>query len=78
MKINLHMLQRVQRLINIKIAKMYRSISFEASCMIAGVPPIGTVIEEKVRLYKTKHNKEQSEHDYDIPLPSKEWPHPAR
>jgi hypothetical protein len=72
------MLQRVQRLINIKIAKAYRTISFEASCMMAGVPPIGTAIEEKARLYKIKHNAERSEHDCDIPLPITEWPHPAR
>ena len=31
---------------NIKIAKAYRTISFEASCMMAGVPPIGIVTEE--------------------------------
>jgi len=52
------MLLRVQRLINIKIVKAYRTISFEASCMMAGVPPIGIVIEEKARLYKIKHNVE--------------------
>jgi len=74
---NLHMLQRVQRQINIKIAKVYRTISFEASCMMAGVPPIGIVIEEKARLYKIKHNAERSEHDCTIPLPIKEWLHPA-
>jgi hypothetical protein len=45
---NIRMLQRVQRIINIKIAKAYRTISFEASCVIAGVAPIGLVIEEKV------------------------------
>jgi len=37
------MLQRVQRLINIKIAKTYRTISFEDSCVMAGVPHIGLV-----------------------------------
>jgi hypothetical protein len=57
-KRNLRMLQRVQRLINIKIAKAYKIISFEASCMMAGVPPIAIVIEEKARLYKIKHNAE--------------------
>jgi hypothetical protein len=31
-------------MINIKIAKAYRKIYFEASCMMAGVPPTGTVI----------------------------------
>jgi hypothetical protein len=47
---NLVKLQRVQRLINIKIAKVYRTVSFEASCVLAGVPPIGIVIEERARL----------------------------
>jgi hypothetical protein len=55
---NLHVLKKVQRMINIKMAKAYRTISFEASCMMAGVPPIGIVIEEKARLYKIKHNIE--------------------
>ena len=49
-KRKLRMLQRVQRLINIKIAKAYRTVSFEASCMMAGVAPIGIVTEEKARL----------------------------
>jgi hypothetical protein len=51
---NLSVLQTVQRMINIKITKVYRTISFEASCMMAGVPPIGIVTEEKPRLYKKK------------------------
>jgi len=44
---------------------------------MAGVPSIGIVIEEKARLYKIKHNTEQSEYECDIPLPIKEWPHAA-
>ena len=44
---NIRMLQRVQRMINIKIERAYRTISFEASCVMAGVPPIGLVTEEK-------------------------------
>jgi hypothetical protein len=41
---NLCKLQRVQRWFDIRIAKAYRTISFEASCLMAGVPPIGIVI----------------------------------
>jgi ribonuclease HI len=44
---------------------------------MAGVPPIGIVIE-KARLYKIKHNSERCEYECDLPLPVKEWPHPAR
>jgi ribonuclease HI len=72
------MVQRVQRLTNIKIAKAYRTISFEASCVIDGVPSIGIVTEEKARLYKIKHNPERCEYECDLPLPVNEWPHPAR
>jgi ribonuclease HI len=75
---NLRMLQRVQRMINIRVAKAYRTISFEASCIMAGVPPLGIVIEEKARLYKIKHNTEQSDYENDIPLPVRNWPHPAQ
>jgi hypothetical protein len=34
---NLTKYKRIQRLINIKIAKTYRAISHDASCVIAGV-----------------------------------------
>jgi hypothetical protein len=73
----LRTLQRVQRMINIKVAKAYRTISFEASCIMAGVPPIGIVIGEKARLYKINHNMERSKYEYDTPLPAKDWPQSA-
>ena len=72
-KKNIRMLQRVQRMINIKIAKAYKTISFEISCVMAGVPLIGLVIEEKASRYKIKNNAE-----CDLPLPVREWPHPTR
>ena len=46
--------------------------------MMAGVLPIGIVIEKKARLYKIKHIAERSEYECNIPLPIKEWPQPAR
>jgi len=46
----------VQKLINIKIAKAYRTIFFEASFLVAGIPPIGTATEQKACLYKRKHS----------------------
>jgi hypothetical protein len=73
----LRKLQGTQRLINIKIAKAYRTISFEASCLMAGVQPIGTEIEGETCLYKRKHSTGKDEYEWDKPLPVKEWPHPA-
>jgi len=65
----LQKLQSAQRLINIKIAKAYRTISFEASCVIAGVPPIGLVIDGNVQFYKRKHGLENSDIICDMQLP---------
>jgi hypothetical protein len=74
---NLRKLQRAQRLINIKIAKAYRTISFAASCLMAGVPPIGIVIAEKAQLYKRKHCMERSAYECDLPVPVTDWPPPC-
>ena len=71
-------LQRIQRLMNIKVAKAYRTIAYEASCVMAGVPPIVLLIEEKSQIYKIKHNLVECELQCDMPLPVREWPHPAR
>ena len=55
---------------NIKIAKAFRTLSFEASCVLAGVRPIRLAIEEKVRT--NKNNIE-----YEAPLDVRYRPHPA-
>ena len=60
---NLRKYQRVQRMMNIKIAKAFRTLSYEASCVRAGVRPIRLAVQEKVRTYKATHNIE-----YDAPL----------
>ena len=74
----LRMMQSAQRLINIKIAKAYRTISYEASCVMGGVPPIGIVIAGMVQLYKRKHGLESREQECDMPMPVNKCPHPAR
>jgi hypothetical protein len=43
--------KRIQRLMNIKIAKAYRTVSYDASYIIAGVQPIQITIEQKVQTY---------------------------
>jgi len=55
---------RVRKLMNIKIAKAFRTLSYEASCVLAGVRPTRLAIEEKVRTYKATHNNIE----YDAPL----------
>ena len=45
---------------------------------MAGVPPIGIVIAEKVQLYNRKHCTERNAYECDFPVPVTDWPHPAR
>jgi len=59
---------------NIKIPKAYRTISYDASCVIAGVRPTQITIEQKVQTYMaTKINNPE----YDAPLEVRHWRHPA-
>jgi hypothetical protein len=60
-------------MVNIKIAKAFRTLSYEATCLLAGVRPIRLAIEEKVQTYKVTHNHIK----YDAPLEVRYWPHPA-
>jgi hypothetical protein len=69
-------LTRVQRLINIKIAKAYRTVSNDALC-ITGIIPIHIKVKETAELYKivrgNRYKNLQIAHDK---LP-KQWLHPA-
>jgi len=58
---------------NIKIAKAFRTLSYEASCVLVGVRLIRLAVEEKVQTYKATHNNIE----YDAPLDVRYWPHPA-
>ena len=60
-------------MMNIKIAKAFRTMSYEASCVMAGVRPIRLAVEEKVQTYKATHNNI----GYDAPLEVRYWTHPA-
>jgi hypothetical protein len=67
---NLTKYKRIQRIINIKIAKAYRTVSYDASCVIAGVRPIQITIEQKVHTYMaTKINNLEC----DTPLEVRCW-----
>ena len=44
---------RVQILINIKMAKAYRTVSHEFLCILTGMIPIEVKIEEAVQIYYT-------------------------
>ena len=70
-------LTRVQRLINIRIAKSYRTVSNEALCTITGLTPIDIKIEETARLFKITKGNINEEVQFDHDRRTKHWFHPA-
>jgi len=70
---NLKKYQRVQRMMNIKIAKAFRTLSYEASCVLAAIRPIQLAVEEKICTYTATHNNIE----YDEPLDVRYWPQPV-
>jgi len=49
---------KVQRLINIRLARAYRMVSNEALCLITGLTPIDIKIEETAQLYQLTRGSE--------------------
>jgi len=48
---------RVQRLMNIKMAKAFRTTSTEALCILAGTTPIIIKTEEVIKQYNVRKGK---------------------
>jgi len=69
---------RVQRLISVKIAKAYRTVSNEALRMLTGMTPIAIKIEEDAQIYQlTTGNTKGEESQVDSHMEVKHWQHPA-
>jgi hypothetical protein len=65
---------RIQQLINIKIAKVYRTVSNEALCVITGQIPIAIKIEEITKYYeRIKGNGTLVDRDMEV----HHWTHAA-
>jgi ribonuclease HI len=76
-KCNASKIRRIQRLTNIKIAKAYRTTSYEALCMLTGIAPVIIELEHTAKLYHITHGKNQ-DGLYDAPMNYRRWPHPAK
>jgi ribonuclease HI len=66
---------RVQRLINIKIAKSFRTTSNEALCTLTGLKPIVIQAEEAAKIFNIMRENLDNEIDKDVQ--PKDWLHPA-
>ena len=63
------------RLINIKIAKSFRTTSNEALCILTGNAPIIIKAEEAANIYRATKDKENLQLDHETE--QKDWTHPA-
>ena len=68
---------RVQRLINIKIAKAFRTTSSDALCILAGTTPIIIRTDEAVKQFYIRKGKGSLTNPIDLEVEVKKWPHPA-
>jgi len=68
---------RVQRLINIRIAKAYRTVSNEALCIITGLTPIYIKLEETALYYHHIKEGMKDEAFIDKDTTFHHWLHPA-
>jgi hypothetical protein len=65
---------RIQRLINIRIAKTYHTVSNEELCVITGIISINIKIEETAKYYECiKGNGKLIDREMEV----KHWAHPA-
>jgi RNase H. len=74
---NRRKIKTVQRLINIKITKAFRTISHESFCILTGLPPVITKLQETAELYKIKKVGTYLNYEIEVPVNHNTWPHPA-
>jgi hypothetical protein len=66
----------VQRLMNIKMAKAYRTLSYEPLCVLTGMTPLLIELENQEKIYHNTRGNEESA-KYDTPTHYSKWNHPA-
>jgi hypothetical protein len=68
---------RVQRLINIRLARAYQTVLNEALCILTGLNPIDIKIEEAAQLYQLARGSIKEEAMFDQDMGVKHWLHPV-
>ena len=68
---------KVQCLINIRMAKAYRTTSSEALCMMTGMTPIILKLEEVVKSYTINRGRGNCTIELDHDVEFQYWPHLA-
>jgi len=68
---------REQRLINIRMAKVYRNTSSKALCILTGMTPIIIKLAEAVKCYNIKEKTVSLSFELNSNVELKQWLHPA-
>ena len=68
----------MQRLINLRMARAYRTTSSEALCTLTGMTPIILKLEETFQRYTLKEKPNKQEINLDYNVEHRHWPHPAK
>ena len=68
-------LQQSTALLNIEIAKAFRTTSNEAPCTLTGLTPLVIKAEEAANLYNIMRESQAREIDHEVQ--PKDWLHPA-
>ena len=68
---------RVQRILNTKMAKAYRTVSNEALCILTRMTLIAIKMEEATQLYQLTKGNTNKEAKVDTNMGLKHWQHPA-
>jgi len=66
-----------QQLINLKMARAYRTTSSEALCILTGMTPITLKLEEVVKQYTFRDKQQQQDINLNHDVEHRHWPHPA-
>lgn len=72
-KRNLEMLNRVHRVSAMRIASAYRTISYDAACVVAGLIPIGLLLREDSECRKSKQTEGVTERPLHRERSIREW-----
>jgi hypothetical protein len=63
--------------LTLRIAKVCRTISHEALCILTGIPPITIKAEEAVALYNITTGRNIQKYQLDKEENTRDWLHPA-
>jgi len=69
---------RVQRFINLKMARAYRTTSAEALCILTGMFPFTLKLEEAVTRYTFRDTQQQQTRNLDQDVEYRNCPQPAK